>query len=378
MPVTSLSGDVARMLQAAWRSEGYCVPNPDVYPWQWCWDSCFHVVVWSALDPQRALRELETVFLSQTAEGFVPHMTYHGDPDAACALWHQRGHSSITNPPMYGHALRVLHDLGVALPDRLVAAAGRGLAWLVARRTRGDGLVVVCHPWETGCDDTPRWDGFVPPRFDKPAWDRRKRDVLGPAVVEDGAIVANPSFEVASAAFNALTAFNLRELSVVDPSGPWEGHAERIEAGLRARWNGRTWVDGRHPHAADPTLEALLGVLVDPREEVWTALGDDRLHRGAFGLWQVSQAHPGIDPDGYWRGAAWAPLEYLFWTAARRQGRGRVAAELGERFVRGAVASGLAEYWNPATGTGHGARPQSWTGLALLVEQWLDERTGEP
>ena len=135
-------------------------------------------------------------------------------------------------------------------------------------------------------------------------------------------------------------------------------------------------LERKHPHAADPTLEALLAVLVEPREEVWAALRDERRHRGDFGLWQVSQDHPGIDPNGYWRGAAWAPLEYLFWTAARRQGRQRLAVELGERFVRGAAASGLAEYWNPADGTGHGARPQSWTGLALLVERWLHAGSG--
>jgi hypothetical protein len=35
--------------------------------------------------------------------------------------------------------------------------------------------------------------------------------------------------------------------------------------------------------------------------------------------------------------------------------------------MTGAVASGWAEYWNPETGGGLGARPQSWTGLVLRM-----------
>ena len=35
--------------------------------------------------------------------------------------------------------------------------------------------------------------------------------------------------------------------------------------------------------------------------------------------------------------------------------------------VAGAGASGLAEYWNPDTGAGLGAIPQSWSGLALVL-----------
>jgi len=370
-----LPTDVVGMLEQAWRAPGYCVPNPETYPWQWCWDSCFHAIIWARVDLPRAIAELEAVFSAQCPGGFVPHMTYHGNPAAARDLWHQDGHSSITNPPMYGHALRVVSEAGAMLPEQLVRAAAKGFRWLLEHRRRNNGLLVVCHPWESGCDDTPRWDAFTPGPFRKPDWDRVKRTVLGPAVLHQGGIVSNPAFEVAAASFNALVAFNLREFAVIDPDGPWHGHAEDLERALADRWNGSTWVDGDHPAADAPTLEALLGVLGDPRDQVWAALIDADRHAGQFGLWQVSREHPGVDPDGYWRGASWAPLEYLFWLAARRHGRPDLAARLAHGFVRGAVTSGLAEYWNPSTGAAHGAQPQSWTGLALVVHDWLAEET---
>jgi GH15 family glucan-1,4-alpha-glucosidase len=53
--------------------------------------------------------------------------------------------------------------------------------------------------------------------------------------------------------------------------------------------------------------------------------------------------------------------------AARRSHLDAVAHELARRTVAGAFASGLAEYWNPDTGEGLGAVPQSWAGLALVM-----------
>ena len=42
-------------------------------------------------------------------------------------------------------------------------------------------------------------------------------------------------------------------------------------------------------------------------------------------------------------------------------------AALGAMLVRGAMASGWAEYWDADDGTGLGAAPQSWAALAAVV-----------
>jgi hypothetical protein len=35
-----------QVLNANWRADGgYTSPNPDTYPWQWLWDSCFHAII---------------------------------------------------------------------------------------------------------------------------------------------------------------------------------------------------------------------------------------------------------------------------------------------------------------------------------------------
>ena len=88
---------VRTMLDDHWVSEGYAAPNSTVYPWQWLWDSCFHVLVWLALgDSDRARRELAVALAAQTPSGFVPHMHYVRQPGFHEDLWGRSGDSSIT------------------------------------------------------------------------------------------------------------------------------------------------------------------------------------------------------------------------------------------------------------------------------------------
>ena len=78
-----------------------------------------------------------------------------------------------------------------------------------------------------------------------------------------------------------------------------------------------------------------------------------------FGPRGVHRAEPSFEARRYWRGPVWPQLAYLLWLAG---------ADVAEASVRGASVSGLAEYWDADDGTGLGAIPQSWSGLALLME----------
>ena len=88
---------------------------------------------------------------------------------------------------------------------------------------------------------------------------------------------------------------------------------------------------------------------------------------GRWGPAGVDRREPTYDPDEYWRGPCWPQLAYLLWLAARRRHRHRDGDQLAATTIAGAEASGLAEYWNPDTGAGLGAIPQSWAALVLLM-----------
>ncbi len=359
-------------------SEGYAAPNSRVYPWQWLWDSSFHVLVWQALDEATfAQRELAAVFGPQAPSGFVPHMNYVRDPGFHEDLWGRRDGSAITQPPMYGHAVAELVRAGSPPPDQVVEAAVAGLRFLLEQRARDrSGLLLVCHPWETGCDDSPRWDDACRGGYDRQRWAVVKDHLVSTIQTgPDGSPVANPDFPVAPVGFNALVAFNARELAdVVGDDRLADGSAE-LAGALTGRWSDEagTWVDAG-PMADGSgrvrTLDGLLGLLVDDDPDraavVMAQLMDPAAHGGPAGPTGVHRGEPSFRPDAYWRGPVWPQLAYLMVLATDRHSP-EVAADLCRTTVAGAWASGLAEYWNPDSGAGLGAVPQSWTGLALLL-----------
>ena len=374
-------GRVAAMLEHHWVAEGYAAPNAQVYPWQWLWDSCFHALIWAELGrPDRAVRELERALSTQDDHGFVAHMNYERDPGFHADFWGRRGASSITQPPMYGHALAELVRRGTELDGVLVGRAERGLRFLLERRRRDEasGLLLLAHPWETGCDDSPRWDDLCPGGWDLPRWYARKGELVASVETDDaGSPIGNHAMHIASAGFNALVAYNARELGEAFGIDHLVREADALAARLDDRWDPgqRTWADAGETAAGSGrarTLDGLLGALVtaDPAL-VATALGDaldDAAHGGRFGPAGVHRAEPTFSASTYWRGPAWPQLSYLLWRAARRpEAPAGASAELARRTVAGADLSGLAEYWDPDTGRGLGAIPQSWTGLCEVV-----------
>jgi glycogen debranching enzyme len=152
--------------------------------------------------------------------------------------------------------------------------------------------------------------------------------------------------------------------------------ADDLAGLLDERWDDtlRTWVDAGPSEASSGrirTLDALLPLLVTARvdavESVLADLVDDAAYGGGFGPAAVHRDEPTFSSTTYWRGPAWPQLSYLLWLAADRSGHRDPANELAQRLVAGATTSGFAEYWEPDTGEGLGARPQSWTTLAAVV-----------
>jgi len=385
--VEALTDRARAILQAHWRDPGFCVPNATTYPWQWLWDSCFHAVCWAHLgDDDRAVAELTSLLAHQGADGFVPHMTYWRDGTTHAGFWGRPDTSAITQPPMYGHAVAELHRLGLAVPDEVVERATRGLRFVLDSRFR-DGIgPVIVHPWESGCDDSPRWDAWYRTPWTFGNGKVVKGELVDALVAADGSRLRSDGspggstrFEVASSGFAALVAFNALELAGVTGDGRLRAEARSVADGLDARWDAArsTWPDrvvvGPSATAGVRTLDALLPVLVSADDVVVTRafaeIDDDRAFGGRCGPAATHRQEPTFDPQAYWRGPAWPQLTYLLWVAATRRGLEPVASGLRGRLVAGALKSGFAEYWHPDTGAGLGAVPQSWSALAAVVVQ---------
>ena len=364
------------LLERNWvATPGFTMPNRRKYPWQWLWDSCFHAIAWSGLGDARCVTELETLLALQLPSGFVPHMGYQTDPGRSLALWRHPGRSDITQPPMYGHALSVLARRGFAV-EHLYGPATAGFHYLFEhRRDPSSGLMRVLHPWESGCDDSPRWGGSQSAPFKERRWNKKKRELVRSLRVRDGAACENPGFDVGSAGFSALVAFNARELAQATRNRELLALASELADALDARWVAAscTWSDvclaGPVGSSAVRTLDALFAVLVSASDAKVDAAFDEILDARSFwrpfGPAGTAADEPSYDPRGYWRGDAWPQEIYLLMVAARQRGLGEHARLLAEKLVLGCVGSRYSERWNPETGAGLGAIPQGWAALAV-------------
>jgi len=394
LDATTIRQECKRILDSTWvPTQGFTMPNAKSYPWQWLWDSCFHVIAWAGLGDQRAVVELESLFGLQLPTGFLPHMGYQTNPQTSLQYWHCAGRSDITQPPMYGHALRILAKRGFDVAH-LYDQANLALHYLFeSRLDRGTGLLRVVHPWETGCDDSPRWDGLRPfqgrlPHFyERRLWYATKRALVKSLQRREGAAVYNPHFDVCSIGFNALAAFNAHELASLTNNKALLGKANELAAAIDRRWDEdrTTWADvclaGPLESSAIRTLDSLLPVLVSKREScVADAFGEifsETAFWRPFGPTGTAISEPSYNPNWYWRGPVWPQLSYLIMLAADRQGRSHEARLAADSLIRGAVTSGFSEYWHPDTGEAKGATPQGWATLAseaLITSEGLRPR----
>jgi hypothetical protein len=381
---TDIRSAAADVLNEHWRSAGFAVPSANTYPWQWLWDSCFHSIVWADLGDERALDELESVFQWQTPSGFVPHMGYQEAPEVPRELWGRYGSSTITQPPMFGHASRVLASLGFQPTDQILEQIDRAFEHLISNRMTESGLLRIVHPWESGADNTPRWDDWCAPSFDSDRWMRAKLNLLSELRMNDeGIAVRSRAFEVGAASFNALCAFNMLEFAEVAGDGYWRDRSVELAEAIDQRWDpsGSTWVDwsaDAHPSLKHRTCDALLPVLVtrDPSlaRIALSELADEGRFGGHFGIASTDRTSSKFDPDGYWRGSSWPQLNYLFWVAAVRHAHDEWAARIASATASAVLLNNFSEHWNPDTGVGQGARPQSWATLASAMNSPNSER----
>lgn len=368
----------AGVMELHWRAEhGYTVPHGRTYPWLWLWDSCFHALIWDALDDERAVTELTAVFRWQGGSGFIPHMANFPPDSATAEMWGAAEHSAITQPPMYGHALRVLAGNGRDV-RALAEPAVRGLNYLFDRRRAPCGLIRSYHPWETGADDSPRFDRGRRPPYSRARWDSIHYKLVGALDVHDGEATGSSAFDVCPAGFNALVAWNAREAALAFGDGRLLAEAANLAETIDAvMWleERRTWCDVRPdgtPASTVQVVDALFPALVtadgDRAARVLGVATDPAAFGLPFGPAQVHPAEGSYEADQYWRGPAWPPVTYLLWRAAQQRGLETEAERLAAMLRLGAAASGFAEYWNAATGKGLGAVPQSWACLAILPE----------
>jgi glycogen debranching enzyme len=400
---------------------GYTVPTDRLYPFQWNWDSAFVAMGFATFDVDRAYRELERLIEGQWDDGMIPHIVFHAPSDTYFPgpdVWgtrHRIPTSGITQPPVFGMALRPVYEAAVA--SGMADAEGRTRAlfqaalrshrwWLEARDPEGLGLVAILHPWESGSDNSPAWDealarvptttttvirrkdtGHVDasmrPRdedyqrfihlvdvYRDCDWDPKRQWAKAPFKVADvqmTAILARATVDLIHLAETLGTEKEKAELAQM--------HRKLID-GLARRWrpNLSRFVSLDLISGSDietPTQAGfipLVAVTLDGAQQSAVTAEIERWLDGmVVGVPSAPRFSPAFEPKRYWRGPVWAVINWLIADGLRTNGADDLARRIEQATVRAIESAGFCEYFDPTTGEGLGGDTFSWTAAAYLV-----------
>lgn len=174
------------------------MPSINQYTSLFAWDSGWHAIAMSRIDPKIAASEIEVLFSYQEDSGRVSHNTHlkqiEAEPGFKSKIskilgdsqYDEMGRSAMIDPPSYIIAAEKIYArtndrewLSRVLP-RLEAC----IKYLVRERDLfGDGLVSVIHPWETGTDSSPAYDELLGLDFTTPLGAPR-RGLLYPKLLD--------------------------------------------------------------------------------------------------------------------------------------------------------------------------------------------------
>lgn len=294
--------------------------------------------------------------------------------------------------------------------ERAAALFPKLLAWhrwfQAARDPDGAGVMAVVHPWESGRDNSPDWDAAlaaidpsgVPPytrrdtshvdpsmRPTKDDYDRylkiiqfcRDAGWRADAIHRDGPFwVADPgmTFIVHRAERDLLAiAERLGRRAEADEIAVW---VARHAAGAERLWNEAAQaycaVDLRSGRVADAATSASFlawyaGPVAPARAAALTETLSAALEAVSFGVASFDPADRRHDGRRYWRGPAWAPVNYLVGRGLREQGETALAERVRLDTRRMIEASGFQEYYDPQTGAGAGGDGFTWTAAVWLA-----------
>jgi mannosylglycerate hydrolase len=401
----------------------YTRPSPRLYPHQWNWDSAFVALALAYLDWPRAEREVDALVAAQWTNGMLPHIHYNPaaggyfpGPEWWPGVPVRRGGertSGISHPPVVPTAV---YWAGRAQPDvqvrhawwaRVYEPLRDALRFFSEHRTvPGSPLIVLVHPWESGLDNSPRWDfatraGFRPSRpytrHDTGVVSAGERprtadydlylylvELIAAHRYELSSFLPHTPFAVYDALFNAIwyrAVLDLNQIAAALGRAP-DWSTDELRA-FHAAYHRILWDEGSGlfldfdlrgggpiPVHTIAGLGAIYAGLVDVEQAA-------RMYRSYCDRCPDCRLLPTVPPDQseyeparYWRGPAWVNTNWFVGRGLEDLGLGADARLLAEATVDLVRRGGWCEYFHPSTGEGLGGGDFSWT-AALLIDLLL-------
>ena len=391
----------------------YTIPSPGRYRFQWHWDSCFHAIVWAAIDVERAREELRALVARQTRAGLLPHIVYwqrgmisRRSPhylEAAGVDWLVPGRkpraTAQLQPPLVAQALElvVASDEDDRFLHELLPPIARHYRYLANMRDPDrDDLVSIISQFESGLDFSPLYDptpGEIEPSPRRLRAHARAGQVLNKLCNHRPELVfrVNPHHweDVLVNSVYADGLASLARLAARARDGQLESwasaHAQATLAALLERcYDERrglffTLAGKRERRLELKTIVSLLPLLVEAlpagvASRLVEHLADPREFWPRYPVPSVALDEPSFRPGTelrgrrcIWRGPCALSTNWLLCRGLRRHGYTELADTLAELSRELVEHSGFNEFYDPLTGEPVGIGDFSWATLAAVM-----------
>lgn len=391
----------------------FVCPSHETYPFQWFWDSCFHAVALSHIDPARAESEIGGLLANQQDDGFIPHVIFwqrelHEDTVSTYSIiFRTRWLTDQMQPPLLAEAIAATakRGRGAEYLDTVLPAVVRYYDWCHNVRDHdGDGLIAVLHADETGLDHSPKFDSYLGIGTESEGdlmatefaatW-HRVADAYKTVDRDPERMFSLDRFIVKDVMVNTIYAENQRVLAdLLDELGnrlQAEVFRTRAAATERALAE-KCWDDGRGlffdlaglgEHRLETnTITSLFPLLLEDLDhDIVSRLVEHVVDPGQYAttypIPSVARGEPSYRPGTVggnlvWRGPTWMNTNWYLIRGLRRHGYEDLARHIADRSLDLIEMSGFREYYNPETGEGNGAVDFGWSTVAVDIAAMWD------
>jgi len=328
---------------------------------QFFWDSAFHALSWLWHNsPEQAESELKNFALNQWRCGMIPHELFLFPVNGREWMDTEFLSSAVTQPPVIAVALpEVFRKYGnLSFLEFFYQPLLRYEEWLWRCRDLGRrGLSCFTHIWETGWDNSPRFDGVARNRLLDP-W------------------LEGVDFNV----FVYLLRQALVEMAGLLGRRPPAGLRERLELtrqGMnRFMWDGREGfyfdlVAGGREKIRVKTAAGLLPLMTDIPDQGRRRrlIRSHLLCEGEFltpcPVPSVSRSEPSFGSADFWRGATWPQITWCLLYGLKERDP-EPSSLLLDRFLSATAGeTSCNEYYDSLSGKGAGLPLQGWGTLFI-------------
>ena len=367
-------------------------------PYQWLWDSGWHMIAWSYRQPENAIADLRTLLQFQQQDGFIPEIIFWKQNRFLRKLvglvggYSHEEFTDLTQMPMLAYSVRAIWRATREqnLLKEFVPKIVKYLEWWQNRDHDNDGLVSIIHPWESGIDASPTYDPVFhlshPRSYDmyfhfwrllckyhKVGWNQQiilqrewfnVEDVGLCSVYADGwGVLAALADEFDSElAIRCRVQHRRYQEAIIHKC--WDEECEQFVSYFHQ--------DGAEIVSRAETIQTLFPLLLDDlpahiQQKLVAKIKDSEKFWLPYPVPTIAKSELAFNPNKsmlLWRGPMWPSTTWLVMEGLLKHGFKAEAAAILDRWSELYLQNGIWEYYNPLTGKGLG---QKGLGMSTII-----------